>query len=73
MSALCANCGKHVGTVNWGGEEPFFAMSHGFTTLWCKCCVLKVQLSYAENQAKRVKALRKELAKKTCNRMKVGT
>jgi hypothetical protein len=61
--AVCANCNKRSGTVNWAGEGGALAAVHGLTVKWCKACVLEAQIDYAEKAAERLPRLRAELQK----------
>jgi len=67
----CEKCGKHEATQTWVGEGGVLAYTHGFTRQWCRCCVLKAQLEYAERQTKRIPVIKKELAKRDCRKMEM--
>lgn len=63
---MCQNCKKHKGTDLWVGDRGVFGYAHGMSQSWCKCCILKAQIDYAELAVKRLKKLRKDLDVTKC-------
>lgn len=59
----CGNCQKHKASESWVGEGGVMAYAHGMAEFWCKCCVIKTQLEYARETAKRIVKLEKQLLK----------
>ena len=55
----CEKCGKREATQTWSQDEMSFI--HGMSQQWCEYCVIKTQLAYAREQAKRIPNLEKEL------------
>lgn len=59
---LCDNCGKRPGTEPWVGDGGLLAMTHGWTKMWCKPCVLEAQIGHARERADVIPELEAELA-----------
>jgi hypothetical protein len=60
--ALCANCGKNPGTLDWVGDGGVLALTHGWVAKWCEPCCLKVQIKHAEERAAELPKMRARLA-----------
>lgn len=62
----CNNCKKHEETETWVGEGGMLAFTHGFSSQWCKCCVLKAQIKHIEKIAKGLESIKKKLKGVKC-------
>jgi hypothetical protein len=57
-SGLCANCGNHPGTIQWGDA---LALTHGWAKMWCKGCGLRAQIAHIEERLLVLDGLRADL------------
>lgn len=67
MTSQCQNCHKRKATENWLGEGSILDYIHGNYQRWCKYCVLKEQIKYAEKIVKNLPKLKRELEKEKKN------
>jgi len=58
---MCQHCHKRKATDTWVGEGSMMDAIHGAFQYWCKLCVLKAQVAYAEKHVGDLARLRKEL------------
>lgn len=57
----CQNCGDREATETFVEEGGVMAWNHGAFAYWCMLCVLKKQLEHAEERAREVPRLRREI------------
>ena len=63
----CENCGEHQASMWWIGEGGTLAVSRFYMqAAWCNCCVLRAQITHAEERMAELEKLRSELAENVC-------
>ena len=60
--AMCRNCGKRPGVLQWVGDGGALAYVHGGGAPWCERCVVEAQLAYAKVLAARIPELEQKLS-----------
>lgn len=62
----CVHCHIHEASTSWVGHGGVLDYAHGFSEPWCKCCVLKEQIKYAEEQIEEIETFKKDLEELNC-------
>ena len=56
----CQKCGEREATETWA-PDGLMGWVHGVSSQWCRRCVLREQLLFAEKLARTIPSLREEL------------
>lgn len=63
---ICDNCKEHIATTKWVGDGGTLALSHGWYSWWCECCMLKAQIQHAKERAAVILDLERQLLECLC-------